>query len=203
MEIPDSAFTEIIRYLEQHPLEVNKYRVKVGEGRSQCFGLVNKRAEIPDLSRQCWLHPYLYHLLLDFAKRYVKISWTGIQINQDYASKPHKDTGNHGNSIIVGFGNYTGGELNVWGVAHDIRHKPLIFDGSENTHWTLPWVGTRYSMVFHTLNPRFPLIRYLEDYDTVCIDGKYKIKYTNEEGVEEYLDRKNGLPHALKGRKKS
>jgi len=56
MEIPESAFTEIIEYLEKHPLENNKYRKRTGEGRSQCFGIVNKRSEIPDLSRNCWHH---------------------------------------------------------------------------------------------------------------------------------------------------
>lgn len=203
MEIPEEAFTEIINYLEQHPLETNKYRKRVGEGKSQTFGLVNKRSEIPDLSRQCWLHAPLYRLLLDFAKKYVKISFTGIQVNQNYFSKPHKDIGNLGESLIVGFGNYTGGELNVWGINHDIRHKPLTFNGSEETHWTAEWVGDRYSLVFHTLLPRFPLIRSLEDYDVVCIDGVWMVRYIDLDGEVKYLNKKQGLPHALLGRKKS
>jgi len=203
MELPESAFAEIILELERQPLEINRFRLNSGLGRSQTFGIVNKRCEIPDLARQCWLRPYLYHLLLDFAKKYIKISWTGIQVNQDYHSKPHRDAGNNGNSIIVGFGDYTGGELNCWGVPHDIRHKPLIFDGSKELHWTLPWVGTRYSLVFHTLNPRFPLVRYLEEYEPVIINNKWKIKYTSDHGDIEYLDRKNGLPHLLSGRKVS
>jgi hypothetical protein len=203
MEIPSEAFTEIISYLEKHPLEINKYRIKTGEGRSQCFGIVNKRSEIPDLSRLCWHHPYLYKLLLDFAKKYVKIPFTGIQVNQNYFSKPHRDVGNNGDSLIVGFGDYKMGELVVYGVPHDIRHKPLIFDGSKEIHWTTQWTGTRYSMVFHTLEPRFPLIRNLEDYEPVCVNGLWKIKYTDLDGVEKYLDKKQGLPHALLGRKKS
>lgn len=202
MEIPESAFAEIILELERHPLETNKYRKRVGDGKSQCFGMVNKRSEIPDLSRQCWLHPYLYKLLLDFAKKYVKISFTGIQVNQNYFSKPHKDVGNLGESLIVGFGDYTGGELNVWGVNHDIRHKPLIFNGSENLHWTQEWEGIRYSLVFHTLLPRFPLIRSLEDYDVVCVDDVWKIRYADLDGTIKYLDKKHGLPHTLLGRKK-
>jgi hypothetical protein len=203
MEVAESEFTEIIKYLEEHPLETNKYRKKVGDGKSQCFGIVNKRSEIPDLSRQCWLHAPLYRLLLDYARKHVKISFTGIQVNQNYSSKPHKDIGNLGDSYIVGFGDYTGGELNVWNVNHDIRHKPLIFNGAENLHWTQPWQGTRYSLVFHTLLPRFPLIRSLEDYDVVCVENVWKIRYTDLDGEVRYLWKKNGLPHPLRGRKKS
>jgi len=203
MEIPESAFTEIIEYLEKHPLENNKYRKRTGEGRSQCFGIVNKRSEIPDLSRNCWHHPYLYHLLLEFAKKYVKISFTGIQVNQNYFSKPHRDVGNNGDSFIVGFGDYTMGHLVVYGIPHDIRHKPLIFNGSEEIHWTTQWTGNRYSIVYHTLVPRFPLIRNLDDYRVMCRDGEWVIEYKDVDDVIKYLSKKNGLPHTLSGRKKS
>jgi len=178
MEIPASAFTEILLYLEHHPLDV---------GKSQHFGIVNKRSDIPDISRQCFLHPWLYHLLLDFAKKYIKIYWTGIRITNDSISKPSRDVSNHGNCITIGFGDYTGGELNVWDIPHDIRHKPLIYDGSSELHWTMPYTGTRYTLVFYTLNPTYPLIRQREDYDTVYINNEWKIKYTDSDGTIDYL----------------
>jgi hypothetical protein len=38
----------------------------------------------------------------------------------------------------------------VESVAHDIRYKPLEFDGWGQRHWTLPFVGERYSLVWFT-----------------------------------------------------
>jgi 2-polyprenyl-6-methoxyphenol hydroxylase-like FAD-dependent oxidoreductase len=38
----------------------------------------------------------------------------------------------------------------VEGVAHDIRYEPLEFDGWSQRHWTLPFVGERYSLVWFT-----------------------------------------------------
>jgi hypothetical protein len=33
---------------------------------------------------------------------------------------------------------------------HDIRYQPLEFDGWKERHWTLPFVGERYSLVWFT-----------------------------------------------------
>ena len=33
---------------------------------------------------------------------------------------------------------------------HDIRYHPLEFDGWKERHWTLPFVGERYSLVWFT-----------------------------------------------------
>ena len=45
--------------------------------------------------------------------------------------------------MIVGLGDYSGGELVVEGELHDIRYKPLEFDGWNKIHWTLPFAGPR------------------------------------------------------------
>ena len=45
---------------------------------------------------------------------------------------PHRDSGagsGQSTSLIVGLGDYIGGELVLETVAHDIRYKPLEFDG--------------------------------------------------------------------------
>lgn len=34
--------------------------------------------------------------------------------------------------------------------ANDIRYKPLEFDGWLDRHWTLPFVGERYTLVWFT-----------------------------------------------------
>ena len=53
-------------------------------------------------------------------------------------------------SLIVGLGTYVGGELMVEGEKHNIRYKPLEFNGWTQRHWTTPFEGERYSLVFFT-----------------------------------------------------
>ena len=53
-------------------------------------------------------------------------------------------------SLIVGLGDYDGGELVVEGEPFDIRYAPLTFDGWRQRHWTLPFAGERFSLVWFT-----------------------------------------------------
>jgi hypothetical protein len=195
----------IMEYLMSHRLNTNKYRVKVGEGQSQCFGIVSKRSQAPDLSRQSWLHPKLHHLLMQFAEIYVKpyVSFTSIQVNVNYPCKPHKDISNVGDSYIVAFGDYRGGQLCIEDANYNIDRRGLLFNGSEHLHWTREWTGNRISLVFHTLKPRFPMLRQLSDYTAVEHEGVWKIRYLNDAGETVFLTSKNGLPHPLKGRIKN
>jgi len=76
-----------------------------------------------------------------------------IAINKHAVFLPHVDSGagaGQGMSLIVGLGNYTGGELVVEGKLHDIRYKPLQFNGWTQRHWTLPFEGERFSLVWFT-----------------------------------------------------
>ena len=57
---------------------------------------------------------------------------SSIVINKHAQFKPHKDSGagsGQGTSMIVGLGDYVGGELVVEGTVHNIRYTPLEFDG--------------------------------------------------------------------------
>ena len=154
MALDSSLFDDIITELRRQPLELNEYRVKVGSGRTQTFGIVNRRSMPPDYSRQNWKRPYLYKLLLDFGKEYVDISFNAITVNQNYRAGPHRDRGNVGDSYLVAFGDYSGGEL----VLHegplagelDIRHTPFVTDFSVTLHSVKPFTGERYSLVYYT-----------------------------------------------------
>ena len=53
-------------------------------------------------------------------------------------------------SMIYGLGDYTGGAICVEGTASDIRYVPLEFDGWRQRHWTEPYEGERYSLVWFT-----------------------------------------------------
>lgn len=160
--IPPEAFAPILEELERRPLPVNYYREKVGDGRSQAFGVVNKRSIPPDYSRQNWKRPYLYKLLLDFGRDYVTdISWNAITVNQNYSAGPHRDRGNEGPSFLVGCGDYKGGALLIHegdlSGEHDIKNTPLITDFSAVLHSVAPWTGNRVSLVYYTLKGAPPL----------------------------------------------
>ena len=191
---------EIQNYIEKHPIENNKYRVRVGVGRSQTWGIVAKRSEKPDLSRNTWKHAHLHFLLMSFAKKHIQIPFTSIQVNEGFQCGLHIDKNNIGMSYIIAFGDYEGGELEVSNKVYNIRYTPLLFDGSKEFHKTLPFTGKRYSIVYHTLNPK-PVwlpIKSIHDYEAIQIDGKWVIKCSD--GT--ILTKKSGLPHKLKGYKR-
>lgn len=52
--------------------------------------------------------------------------------------------------MIVGLGDYSGGELFVEGEKYDIRYKPIEFDGCKLRHWTARFRGERFSLVWFT-----------------------------------------------------
>jgi tRNA U38,U39,U40 pseudouridine synthase TruA len=76
-----------------------------------------------------------------------------IAINRNAQFRPHTDSGagaGQSTSLIVGLGTYSGGELMVEGEKCDIRYKAIEFDGWKQRHWTLPFIGERYSLVWFT-----------------------------------------------------
>ena len=180
------SLAAIEEYLLTHPLYVNKYRPNVGVGKSQCFGIVRKRSLPPDISRQSWLHPKLHALLTSFP---CPVPYTSVQVNDSLTCLPHKDKNNVGDSYIIGFGDYTGGEL----ILHtepeqriDIR-KGFIFNGSEITHSTAPFTGRRFSLVYHTQVGASSLDSYKVENDVLM-----------KLGVP--ITKKDGIPHPLRGR---
>ena len=88
-----------------------------------------------------------------------------IAVNRN-AFKPHRDSGagaGQTTSLIVGLGEYAGGELVVEPEAggsgqgfgaqpsvNDVRYRPLEFDGWKQLHWTRPFQGERFSLVWFT-----------------------------------------------------
>lgn len=201
--IPVSEFLPIYTELLRQPLEINKYRNSAGKGRTQAFGIVGRRSLPPDYSRNCWLRPFLYKLLIDFGYRNVPFSFNAITINQDYQADKHRDKHNVGKSFLVAFGEYDGGELEIHegdlsGV-HNICHRPIITDFSKVYHSVTPFIGRRFSLVYYNYDLKWkgevrplplPYIEYSWD----------KGKWEFWRGLE--LIDKKGLPHPLRGRVK-
>ena len=74
-------------------------------------------------------------------------------INCDAQFTPHVDSGRGAGqsiSMIVSLGCFGGGGLRVEGDSYDIRYKPLEFDGWNLRHWTDPFIGQRFSLVWFT-----------------------------------------------------
>jgi hypothetical protein len=197
-EIPPEAFSEIINELQRRPLYVNQYRKVSGSGRSQCFGLVNRRCMPPDHSRNNWTRPYLYKLLIEFGEKYVSIPWTSITVNQNYQANKHLDRGNIGDSFLVAFGNYTGGELVLYEGEEkqliDICNKPVVNNFSKVWHSVEPFSGNRFSLVYYTLNPKGLDISQVPKGSVIFESGKWLFK-RGDEIIRE------GLDHPLRGRK--
>lgn len=76
-----------------------------------------------------------------------------IAINRNAQFRPHTDKGagaGQSTSLIVAMGNFVGGELMVEGETKDIRYNAIEFNGWKQRHWTLPFKGERYSLVWFT-----------------------------------------------------
>mmetsp|Transcript_12209 Transcript_12209/g.22891 ORF Transcript_12209/g.22891 Transcript_12209/m.22891 type:complete len:811 (-) Transcript_12209:45-2477(-) len=83
-----------------------------------------------------------------------RIPSSTIAINRNAQFRPHIDNGvgaiGQSRSLIVGLGKYSGGELMVEGEKYDIRYNPIEFNGWTDRHWTCPFLGERYSLVWFT-----------------------------------------------------
>jgi len=78
--------------------------------------------------------------------------FNGVMINKNFKCPPHKDKNNINDSLIIGLGDYDGGELVVDNEPHDIRYKPMIFNASVKEHYVNEWSnGDRYSIVLFSL----------------------------------------------------
>jgi hypothetical protein len=103
--------------------------------------------------------PYIIEYLREFGKyHFPNFEFTDIQVNYNWKSPAHFDKGNLGTSMIIGLGDYTGGELCIekedGTETVDIHDTPYKFDGAKFKHWTNDYTGNRMSVVFYSLNKK-------------------------------------------------
>ena len=171
---------KILIQLEQINFPINKTRTNISDKKqlSFCLGDVNYRGQASlnyqtrGSSRYNKKFPELYKLLVEYANQQ-GLHYTTIQINKNVKSLPHIDKNNVGLSTIIALGNFTGGELIIEGVSHNIHNVLFEFDGKKG-HWVNSFDGTRYSIIFftHTFKPPNPKDRGI----TVSTNGLYKHK---------------------------
>lgn len=130
---------------------VNKdNRRKFPRHRSVVFGLVKQRvSRIVDQSRFSKLYPEIHDEIFRIGNL-LEFNFTSVQLNQNLVCPPHVDSNNIGNSILVGFGDYTGGNIVLNNKEYDINCLPIIFNGSKIEHYnTEITCGNKYSLVFY------------------------------------------------------
>ena len=84
--------------------------------------------------------------------------WTSVQFNKNFRGSRHRDDKDATHQVATAFGDYTGGELRVFGqdgiMDVNTRNRFVRFDGRYE-HEVLPYAGTRYSVIFFALAPPF------------------------------------------------
>ena len=103
------------------------------------------------------MYPELEFIFKEFGELYFPdFIWTQVQMNKNYLCPPHKDSSNIGESVLLTLGNFTGGETIVKLDNDDIifnsHHNIIKFNGSKYLHWTKPFIGNRYALVFFNNN---------------------------------------------------
>lgn len=189
-ELDVSAFEPLVEHLSrQHK-------------KSFTLGMTRKRAMNPDLSKQSWLDPKLYHMVMKFALSNIPstFSFTSVQIHDSSMLLPRFDKHTGGSVWIVSFGSHTDGEIVLKRISGDvtysIHHRPLIFTTFETDHYFKEFKGRRWVMAFYSLNhsQKYPMIRSLSDYEAVSREGQWVIAWHRMGEPTVYLSKKNGLP---------
>ena len=187
---------DILLEIGRVPIKINRFRKSSGTGRSQTWGIVNRRCSHPhryDYSSICWQRPYLYHLLLLLGEHVCTHEWNSICVNMNYECKAHIDKHNVVGSLstVVAFGDYAGGELELMNGSlkgvYDINLKPLTTIFGNTIHRVLPITsGTRISCVFFLTPtiippPPSPSVKFIDNEwrfyrGSICIDKKKGLK---------------------------
>ena len=109
-------------------------------------------------------HPELWKAIKEMAE-YLDPNhlYTSVTINHNVLCKPHKDCRNDGTTMIIGLGDYTGGELNIDGQDIDINHKVHYFNGWLHEHYNKPHKGERWSLMFYSLRRSWNIVHRPED----------------------------------------
>lgn len=133
--------------------------------RQTAFGLTNYQGK-KNKSKSTIKYPHIMPLFEKFIKtHYPEFKFETVYVNKNTVSKKHLDCNNTGESLLVGFGYYTGGRTVIYDTRQDfvtdevhnpegnpkkfnIKTHSLIFNGSELLHESEKFNGIRYSLVF-------------------------------------------------------
>jgi hypothetical protein len=146
----DPMIKQLVDWMSENEIPINKSRANSGVGRSQTIGAVRQKFKTTyNDSAFTKAHPDLKKLLFDIGNKYDPLDFTSVQVNQNYEAKPHIDKNNIGLSMIFAVGDFKGGHLYINNTKYDIGHAPLIFNGAKNLHYVSKITsGDRFSFVY-------------------------------------------------------
>jgi hypothetical protein len=108
--------------------------------RQACFGYTHSQGK-RKLSVHTLKHPHILVLFRKFMTSHnPDFEFDSVYVNRNVQCVKHRDSANIGSSLLVSMGDYV-----------NIKSHSLIFDGAKTEHETLPFEGTRYSLVFFKL----------------------------------------------------
>ena len=137
------------------PTKCEKSRGDFPAHRSMTLGITRGRFNgIIGLSYSSKKHPHIYEEIMRIGKL-LGTDCQSIHVNHNVTCPKHLDGNNVGESILISFGDYTGGNIVVEDVVYDAFCQPLKFNGSKMVHYnTDDLVGNKYSLVFFDRNGR-------------------------------------------------
>jgi hypothetical protein len=193
-ELPIELFRDMLLLCYRYPPRITDSRKNSGTGRTQAYGIINrvKGGRGVGLGMNCEKYPKIWEEGQKLAQAFLPdaINWTTFMLNMNYEAQPHVDKNNDGESLVVAFGDYTGGELVVYNkdgteTEFNIRYRPVVMDASKITHYVKPVTsGTRYSIIFFRTS----------------FTKKFYAKYGNNKTVYDLMDL---LPEKLPGQRNS
>ena len=125
---------------------------KQKDARQTSFGKIYFQGKYK-LSKSSEKYPHIMPLFKEFIdSHYPDFKFKSVYVNKNTICKKHLDSSNVGESLLVGFGPYTGGQTTLYiddkPKSFHIKTNSLIFNGSEIPHESDQFKGTRYSLVF-------------------------------------------------------
>jgi hypothetical protein len=123
--------------------------------RQTSFGLTTYMGKRQD-SVNTKKYPHILPLFKNFIDLHIpNFTFSTVYVNKNTVAKQHLDKKNSGESLLVGFYDYIGGETVLHNIGEtgdkvkfNIQESSIIFDGSKIVHSSEPFTGTRYSLVF-------------------------------------------------------
>lgn len=157
--IPEQEFEQLHNMLSKIriPKIKSDNRLNFAESRYCCHGIIRQRKTgIVTLAAASKKHPEIWQEIqrigsLLKGRNGEPFLYTSVHLNHNVVAGQHRDVGNVGDSILVGFGDYEGGQICLEsGEVESIRYRPVCFNGGQITHWNTPITsGNKYSLVFY------------------------------------------------------
>lgn len=159
-KVPYDELSVIYDLLEVTNITFNKNY----QGRARSFGdhygfvlgyIVTRVGKKYQLSKHTLKNFELYELIKEFGEKYFPSQFTSIQVNKNVVCPRHLDKKNVGNSMLISFGDYEGGNIIIEPYGEfSAKYQPIIFNGSKLYHCNTQILnGTKYSLVFYNSNP--------------------------------------------------